>query len=130
MKNIDIIKDLYQKMADKDHDGIREILDPHVEWSLMPGLPGGGNLLGIDSFFESVLQPATENWTGWKEVPGTFIANGSRVVVTGHYEGVFKKTRRLLKASFSHHFTLKSGKVVRVEQFTDTFLFAKAMGLC
>jgi len=49
------------------------------------------------------------------------------VIVLGRYFGVTKKGRRV-QARFAHFWTLRDGKIGRLQQTADTLLIAQALG--
>ena len=56
-----------------------------------------------------------------------YFESGDHVIVLGRYFGVTKKGRRV-EARFAHFWTIRDGKVVRLQQTADTLLIAQALG--
>src|SRR5689334_18567932 len=56
-----------------------------------------------------------------------YFESGDHVIVLGRYFGVTKKGRRV-RARFAHFWTLRDGKVGRLQQTADTLLIAQALG--
>lgn len=54
---------------------------------------------------------------------------GATVIVQGRYSGVARATGRALAPQVVHVWDLAEGKVVRFQQYTDTWLFADATGI-
>jgi uncharacterized protein len=48
---------------------------------------------------------------------------GETVISHGYYSGTYRKTGRQARAQFAHFFTLRDGKVVKFQQYTDTAQF-------
>ena len=125
--NSAIIRDLYQKFAQRDTEGIRKLFDQNIEWFQMKGFPNGGHYKGSEQIFKHVFQGFREHWTGWKATVTELLESGDSVFAIGFYEGTYNKTGKAVHAEFVHHYTLKGAKIIRFEQYTDTYLVAKAM---
>jgi len=50
------------------------------------------------------------------------------VTVEGRYTGAYRGTGAALDAQFCHVWTLRDGKIVKFQQYTDTAAFQAAMG--
>jgi hypothetical protein len=66
-------------------------------------------------------------WTDYQAVPEELVGSGEHVVAFGTYSGRFNATGKSMRARFVHHWTVRDGRVVRFEQFTDTHLVREAM---
>jgi uncharacterized protein len=129
MTNIETIEKMYALFATKDNNAIRQIFDDNIHWKQMTGFPGGGKHIGADAIFEKVFADFRENWTNWKATITRYIDSGDGVFVIGFYEGTFNKTGKYMKADFACEYKVKAGKITEFNQYADTFLIAKAMGL-
>jgi uncharacterized protein len=58
--------------------------------------------------------------------PKEFIAGEDKVVAIGSYEWKVKTTGRTWRSDFTHVFTVRDGKIVRFQEFTDTAAAAAA----
>jgi ketosteroid isomerase-like protein len=58
--------------------------------------------------------------------PKEFIAADDKVVALGSYEWKVKSTGRTWRSEFAHVFTVRDGKIVRFQEFTDTAAAAAA----
>src|SRR5215469_4302953 len=76
-----------------DVNTFKSLLADDAEWDIAEGFPKG------DEYFES----------------------GDHVIVLGHYFGVTKKGRRV-QARFAHFWTIRDGKIGRLQQTGDTLL--------
>jgi len=127
--NISVVKDLYQKFALKDYEGIRKIFADKIEWNQMKGFPGGGQYIGADDIFANVFNGFKDNWSSWHAEVEEWLDAGSHIVVIGYYHGVYKLTGKNLKAAFAHRYILENGRIIRFDQYTDTHIIAEAMGV-
>jgi len=49
------------------------------------------------------------------------------VLGTGRYQAKYKKNGAVIDAQFAHVFTLKDGKVIKFQQYTDTKQVSEAI---
>jgi ketosteroid isomerase-like protein len=49
---------------------------------------------------------------------------GDRVIVLGYYDGVPRATGKAFQAQVAHIWTMAAGKVVKFQQYTDTYQLA------
>ena len=52
---------------------------------------------------------------------------GDKIIVTGRYNAKHKITGKVIKAQFTHIWTLNNGKATRFQQYTDTKQVTDAM---
>ena len=120
---IALIRKLYAAMGDVNT--FKSLLADDVEWDIAEGFPNGGvyrSIEGVFDFFTFVAE-FDEFYAKGDE----YFDSGDHVIVLGHYFGVSKKGRRL-KSRFAHFWTLRDGKIRRLQQTGDTLLIAQALG--
>ena len=49
-----------------------------------------------------------------------FVDGGDKIVMVGHYTGIYKATGKKFKANATHTWTIKNGKIVKLFQAVDT----------
>ena len=118
---------MYAAFAKRDIDTILGMLSPDVEWG-EPSNPfnlAAGMRHGHEGFLEwlnigrqseeiIVLEP-------WK-----FLTDGDTVAVVGYTKCLAKPTGRSYETDFVHLVTIKDGKIVRFQEFFDTFATVEA----
>ena len=129
MGNIETVKRMYELFATRDNLAIASILDENIRWNQMKGFPGGGQHVGIDAVFNQVFGGFRNNWTDWKATITRYIDSGDGVFVIGYYEGTYNSTGKSMRADFACEYKVSNGKITEFNQYTDTFLIARAMGL-
>ncbi len=125
--NSDIIRELYAAFANGDVPGVVEALDAEIRWTEAEGFPYGGTYVGPDAVLTNVFARLGSEWEGYAAVPHAFVAEGDTVVALGDYGGTYKATGKSFSAPFAHVWTLREGKVVRFQQYTDTVLVQAAV---
>ena len=120
-QNLEIIRRGYDAFGHGDIDTLLSLFDEQIEW-VTPGpaeLPIAGRRTGrqqVAEFF-GVLDSVLEIQ---RFEPTSFTAQGDQVIVTGSDTARVKATGKVLDGAWAHVFTLKDGKVTRMQEYTDT----------
>jgi ketosteroid isomerase-like protein len=80
--------------------------------------------MGPQAVLEGVFMRLGTEWEGFSVTPEEWMDAGNRVVVLGTYAGTHRGTSKRVRAQFAHVWSLKEGRVVRFQQYTDTKQFA------
>ena len=128
--NIELVKKAYDAFQKGDINGVLALADPDVDWKLpdMEGIPFSGSRRGLGEVAEFFRQ-VDELMQLRSFTPREFIAQGDRVIVLGYYDWVIRKTGATLGAEWVHSFTIRNGKLIALEEFTDTAKVLEAFGL-
>jgi hypothetical protein len=129
MSNGEKVKGLYEAAGRGDPGVLMAALHPAIEWSEAEGSPYAANnpYVGPGGVGMLLGQIATDI-SDFRLEPHTFIDGGDVVVVQGRYRGVGAKTKKALDAPFAHVWSLRDGKVVRFQQYTDTRQWRDVLG--
>ena len=120
---IALIRKLYDAMGDVKT--FKSLLADDVEWDIAEGFPNGGVYRGLDTTFNEFF-PFLADFDEFYAKGDEYCESGDHVTVLGRYFGVTKKGRRV-EARFAHFWTIRDGKVVRLQQTADTLLIARAL---
>jgi ketosteroid isomerase-like protein len=127
MKNIEIVKQVYEAFAKRNINAILNLLSPDVEWGEPenPFNPAAGTRYGHDGFLEwiNIGRESEEILT---LEPRKFLADNDSVAVVGYTKCLAKPTGKIYETDFVHLVTLKDGKVIRFQEFFDTYVAAEA----
>jgi len=129
-QNIEVVRGMYASFAKGDIPPVLEAMHPEVMWSEAENNPyaDGNPYVGPQAVLEGVFMRLGNEWDYWKlsdiEIVG---AVTGEVVSTGRYKAKNKKTGKELDAQFVHKFWLQDGKVVRFQQYMDTYQMVQAM---
>ena len=121
---IALIRKLYA--ARGNVNTFKSLLADDLEYDICAGFPNGGVYRGIDAVvndFFTFFADFDEFYAEGDE----YFESGDHVIVLGRYIGVTKKGRRV-QSRFAHFWTLRDGKVGRLQQTADTLLIAQALG--
>jgi ketosteroid isomerase-like protein len=122
-----VIEDHYAASARGDLDGMLAPLAADAEWTEMAGFPYAGTYIGPAAVADGVFRRIGEEWSDYQAVPDQLLRDGEHVVAFGTYSGTYKATGRHMRARFVHRWTVRDGRVLRFEQYTDTYLVRQAM---
>ncbi|MBK5296995.1 MAG: nuclear transport factor 2 family protein [Vicinamibacteria bacterium] len=128
--NGDLVKDLYAAFGKGDVPTVLGAFDAQIRWSeAESSLYAGGNpYVGPQAVAEGVFLRVVTDVENFAVAPENFVDGGDTVVVEGRYRGTWKATGKPVDAQFAHVWQFRGGKVVRVQQYTDTKRWADAAG--
>lgn len=125
--NIDIIRQLYDAFAKKNIPAILALLSEEVEWGepQNPYNPAGGTRKGHAGFLEwlSIGKDAEEILV---LQPQRFLTDKDAVAVIGHMKCMAKPTGKTYESDFVHLVVLKDNKVIKFQEFFDTYAAGEA----
>jgi ketosteroid isomerase-like protein len=97
-----------------DVDEALTYADPEIVWNPIEELPTQGH----DAVRASLARWKAE-WDDYKLMPEEFVDRGDHVVVTVHLRGRGRGSGIEIDARFYDLFTLRDGKIVRMDQFSE-----------
>jgi ketosteroid isomerase-like protein len=127
IQNKQLVMQAYGLYSQGDIKGVLALCSDDVCWTSadIEQVPFSGRYNGqyeVGEFFTSMAGTMdTVHFT-----PRDFIAEGDKVVVTGDARWHVKTTGAQFASEWVHVFTVRDGKVVRFEQYTDTAAAAAA----
>ena len=123
--NIAVVRRLYQ--ARGDPEVIRQVLASDVRWEVVDGFPYGGVYLGLDSVLGDFFGRLFTDFDEFVANGSEFFESGERVIALGSYSGRARRSGKRFTARFAHVWTLRRGRIVHLQQCTDTIQLARAL---
>ena len=125
--NIQTVQQLYSAFAERNITKILSLLSFDVEWGEPPNPfnPAAGTRYGHEGFLEW-LNIGRDAEDILLLEPKKFLADEDSVAVFGFMKCLAKATGKIYESDFIHLVTLKEGKVVKFQEFFDTFAAAEA----
>jgi uncharacterized protein len=120
---IALIRKLYDAMGDVNT--FLPLLADDVEWDITEGFPRGGVYRGVDTTVTEFF-PFLAEFDEFYAKGDEYFESGDHVIVLGRYFGT--KEERTVQSRFAHFWTIRDGKVARLQQTADTLLLAQALG--
>ncbi len=128
--NIAVVDGLYKSFAKGDIPNALAAMDPNIIWNEAEGFPYADRnpYIGPQAVLEGVFARIGEEWEYWNltDIQMHEMSN-NQVLSTLRYKAKYKKNGVEIDAHVAHWFTLKDGKIIRFQQFTDTGQVIRAM---
>jgi ketosteroid isomerase-like protein len=126
-ENVQAVQEVYAKFAGRDIPAILTMLSPDVEWGEPdnPFNPAGGTRHGHAGFLEW-LHIGRQSEDILVLEPRKFLSDSDSVAVVGYTKCLAKPTGRSYETNFVHLFTFKDGKIIRFEEYFDTYRAGEA----
>jgi ketosteroid isomerase-like protein len=126
-RQVQVVKDLYAAFAQRNFAAILAVLSEEVEWGEPdnPFNPAGGMRRGHAGFIEWARIGNEAEEVLSLEIR-QFLTGGDSVAVVGHTACRARSTGRNYETDFVHLITFNNGRVVRFQEFFDTFAAADA----
>ncbi|MEO8595392.1 MAG: nuclear transport factor 2 family protein [Candidatus Solibacter sp.] len=125
--NIEVIRSTYAAFKTADLPAILSCIAEGAQWHNQgpETVPYAGLYRGkeeIVRFFQTIA----ESTTGGEVVVDDYVAQGDRVIAFGRYRATVRSTGAPIDSPIAHDFTLRDGRIVRWEGYSDTALVAAA----
>lgn len=122
-----MVRRQYIASAAGDLEALRATLAPDVEWTEMAGFPLAGTYRTPQGVTTNVMEALARDWDRWTAHDDHYVVDGENVVVLARYTAANKATGKPISVRVAHHFAVRSGLIVRFEQFVDTAKVLEAM---
>jgi uncharacterized protein len=128
-ENVQIVRGLYEAFGRGDVPSVLSQMDQGIEWNEAENFiyADRNPYLGPQAVLEGVFMRLGSEWEGFTVTPSEWLDAGDRVVVLGTYSGTHKVTGKQVRAQYAHIWSLRDGRVVRFQQYTDTKQFAETV---
>ena len=126
-ENIILVQKLYKAFANRDINTILSMLSQEVVWGepANPFNPSSGTRYGHQGFLEWA------NIGSQAEVilalnAQKFLTDNDSVAVAGNFKCRVISTGKIFESDFVHLVTIKDGKIIKFQEFFDTFIAGEA----
>jgi len=126
-ENIQIVQKLYEAFGKRDINAIIEMLSNEVEWGepSNPFNPAGGTRYGHEGFLEWLnIGRQAEDILILE--PRKMLTDNDSVAVIGYMKCLAIPTGKIYESDFVHFIIIKDKKIVKFQEFFDTYLAGKA----
>jgi ketosteroid isomerase-like protein len=127
-ENADIVRRAYEVFREGGIEAAAELLDPGIEWLPPKDSPHAATYRGPEGV-KSEVQEFTGPFEDYDWEPREFIDAGDRVVVIGYHRGRGRQSGVEIGQEETHVWTLRQGRIVRLEMFHDRDEAFEAVGL-
>jgi uncharacterized protein len=126
-RDVKAVQQLYAAFRRGDVGGILALLSADVEWCEPenPFNPAAGTWRGEAGFLKW-FRVGKESEEILALEPRLFLSGGNSVAVVGYSKCLAKSTGRTYETDFVHVVTFQDGRIIRFQEFFDTFAAAEA----
>ncbi|HEX6237187.1 MAG TPA: nuclear transport factor 2 family protein [Acidimicrobiales bacterium] len=128
--NVELIRDAYDAFGRGDIEAVLAAMHRDIAWNEAEHSPyhkpGGHH--GPGDVLENVFARIPGDFDDFEVIPRTFHDAGDTVVVEGRYRATPTATSDPLDVEVCHVWTVRDGKVLGFQQYTDTWQFAQVSG--
>jgi uncharacterized protein len=131
-QNLTTIRSVYDAFAKGDIAAALRTFDEDIEWdeaehvTFWQGRTWVGHREIVDGLFSRIPQIFGNTWR--IEIDRMHDC-GATIIMQGRYRGIAKATGKSLAPQVVHFWDFENGRIVRFQQYTDTWLFADATGI-
>jgi ketosteroid isomerase-like protein len=118
----ELVDRIYRALASRDVETLVRCVDPDVVSHVTDSLPGGvgGEHRGATALLRDVWGAVAALYQLRPEPDEFLPLAGGGWLVLGRYRGAARATGRPVDAAFAHVWRVRDGRVVRVDQVTDS----------
>jgi len=129
--NATIVRGIYDGLASGDIMAVLGAMHEQIEWNEAEHFTywPGGAFTGPQAVLAGVFARIAQDLDGFGIDIRRIVAAGDTVLVEARYKGTAKATGKTFDAQVAHVWDLRDGKIVRFQQYTDTWQFAQATGV-
>jgi uncharacterized protein len=123
MNNVDIVKQAYKSFSEGNIEAVLSVFDSEIVWEESTGFPyvkNDGIFRGQNEIVENVFANIPKYYEDFMIHINELFGTEDKVVMAGHYGGVWKETGKRFMANATHVWTLNNGKVTHFFQVSDT----------
>jgi ketosteroid isomerase-like protein len=130
-ENANVVRRIYEAFARGDVAVLLGALDEKVEWHEAEHVPywPGGAFIGPQAVLEGVIARIPNDFDGFVIDVRRIVGLGDTILAEARYRATAKATGKAIDAQVAHVWDFRDGKVVRWQQYTDTWQFAGATGI-
>jgi ketosteroid isomerase-like protein len=120
--SVDLLRRAYDAFARGDIASVLDVMTDDIQFVVAENslFYRGAPYSGKQEIAEKIFAPTGAEWDGyWIDVEKLHDA-GEIIVMQGRYRGTYKATDRTTDAQVVHIWTVRDGKLAKLEQYVDT----------
>ena len=129
--NLTILKVGYEAFAKGDIPTVLGLFDPTIEWNEAEHGTywTGGAFHGPQEIVNGVFARIHNDFGDFRFEIGRMVAAVDTVLVEARCRGTGKATGKPLNAQVAHVWDFRDGKIIKWQEYTDTWQFAQVSGI-
>jgi uncharacterized protein len=131
MDSVELVRGMYEAFAAGDVNAVLEAQDENVEWYVAEHSPyhPGKAFVGRQAVLEGVLARIPQDFEGFRIEVRRVVGCGETVVAENRYHATGRATGMPLDIQVAHVWDIRDGKVVRWQQYLDTWELGRVLGV-
>jgi len=127
--NLEVVQRAYEAFGRGDVEAVVAALDQQIEWieGDVDGLPYAGTHHGVEAVVNNVFAQMPTTYDEFALAPQQWVDGGGTIVMLG--EITLRKDGREATQRVAQVWTMRDGRAVRFESFSDTLQTARMLGL-
>ena len=123
---ITTVKQMYSAFNDGDIVTWLSFLAPTFEWHVADNSPIADHspYCGLDTVRDEVIPRLGTLFPGMQLRPDEILVTENKAIMLGYYYNLPQKTGGTTEAQVAHILTFENGKIVKFQQYLDTYKFA------
>ena len=126
-ENVEIVRGAFSEF-ERGNFWIPEIFDPNVHIVWLPAVGGEVETVGLEGMGRA-MKDWMESWEQVTTAAERLIDAGDQVVVMAEWRGRGKTSGVFTRWRYGSVFTLRGGKVIRIDSYTDPAEALEAAGI-
>ncbi len=129
--SVGLVRGVYEAFAKGDVQTVLGLLSEKVEWNEAEHFPywPGGPFIGPQAVLTGVFARIPNDFDGFAVDVRRLVGGGDTVLAELRYRGTAKATGKRLDAQVAHVWDVRDGKIVRFQQYADTWEIAQVTGV-
>lgn len=129
--NAATVRSIYDAFLRGDIAGVMAAMHEQIEWNEAEHITywPGGAFVGPHAVLTGVFARLPQDFDGFRVEVSRIVAAGDTVLVEARLRATAKATGKPLDAQVAHIWDLRDGKVVRFQEYADTWHFAQVTGV-
>jgi uncharacterized protein len=123
-ENVEIVRTAIEAWGAGDMDSFYASLDPDIVWDPVEAVASQGH-----EGLRATLDRWMDEWDEYEQTAEEFVDMGDRVVATVHFQGRGRGSGIEIDARFYEVYTVRDGKVVRMDEYATRAAALEAAGL-
>jgi ketosteroid isomerase-like protein len=127
--NVDALRAVYAEWGKGNWRPRFAVYDEAMEWGWSPEFPGLAGVRRDERLPNPRLREWLSQWEHWQCAAERYIEHGEHVIVLARYTGRSKGGSVPVDVEGAHVWTMRDGRAIRLEIFSDRELALRSVGL-
>jgi ketosteroid isomerase-like protein len=129
--SVGVVRTIYDAFGKGDVQTVLGSLSEKIEWNEAEHFPywPGSAFIGHQAVLDGVFARVGQDFDGFKVDIRRLVGCGDTVLCEARYRGTAKASGKSIDVQVAHVWDVRDGKVVRFQQYADTWAANQALGV-